>query len=306
MASARNDLRAFLFIVLAIAGWLTALLWLLESRASSAAPGDPVDIAQEFYRANYRRDFQAVAAYLSRPDRRARQQAGPAFMQESFTGFARELARKLAADVQLGILQQELGRERARVTLAYEIPATGEISSLLSWGNRKLNGLSTAEQKRILAGLDAANQPADLVKLKGQETFNFIKEDGEWRIFLDLMSATPVTFTAALPARDSLEVEFVQSSLFARADEPFQVDLKVRNRGPRELLARIDHRIKPRGHAGRLSMIACGFLTPLALQPGEERNISTAYLLDESFPRGAPLNITYAFQLQKSPGRGSR
>jgi hypothetical protein len=53
-------------------------------------------------------------------------------------------------------------------------------------------------------------------------------------------------------------------------------------------------------------MIACGFPTPLALRPGEERNISSAYLLDESFPRGAPLNITYAFQLQISPGRGSR
>ena len=93
----------------------------------------------------------------------------------------------------------------------------------------------------------------------------------------------------------------LKRKLFAGTDEPFQTNLKIKNRGPREVVARIDHRIEPKEFAGHLAMIACGFLRPLTLQPGEEREVSSAYLLDPGFPKETPLSITFEFNLASAP-----
>jgi hypothetical protein len=88
-------------------------------------------------------------------------------------------------------------------------------------------------------------------------------------------------------------------------DEPFQTTLRLRNGGPRALVARIDHRIEPKEFSSRIAMIACGFLRPLTLNPGEEREVSSAYLLDAGFPKNTPLRITFEFTLANLPSAHS-
>ena len=51
-------------------------------------------------------------------------------------------------------------------------------------------------------------------------------------------------------------------------------------------------------------MVACGFLRPLSLRAGDQREVSSAYLLDPNFPRNTKLRIAYQFALE-SPRRSA-
>jgi hypothetical protein len=100
----------------------------------------------------------------------------------------------------------------------------------------------------------------------------------------------------------------LKRKLVAGTDEPIQTNLKLKNRGKSEVIARIKHRIEPNEFAGQIAMIACGFLRPLTLQPGEEREVSSAYLLDARLPDNTALRITFQFNLASAarPARGDK
>jgi cytochrome c oxidase assembly protein Cox11 len=108
-----------------------------------------------------------------------------------------------------------------------------------------------------------------------------------------------------LPADSAVAVEVVTRKLFAGLDEPFQTSLKIRNRGEREVIARIEHRIEPKEYAGHIAMIACGFLSPMTLQPGETREVSSAYVLDPGFPKKTAFGITFKFDLASTSSAAS-
>ena len=171
------------------------------------------------------------------------------------------------------------------------------LQLLYNWDQNKLNALSLAEQQRIIGALEKMRKAGNMITIEGRETFNLVKEDGRWKVFLDWASGIRVSFDAAVPLNNAIDVVVLKRKLFAGTDEPFQTNLKIKNRGPREVVARIDHRIEPKEFAGHLAMIACGFLRPITLQPGEEREVSSAYLLDPSFPKETPLSITFEFNL---------
>ena len=188
------------------------------------------------------------------------------------------------------------------MTLDYKVPAADEVSTLLyNWDQDKLNALSRTEQQPIIGALEKMRKAGNMINIAGRETFNLVKEDGRWKVFLDWASGIKVSFNAALPSDSLVEVEVLKRELFASVDEPFQTNLKFRNRGRHEIVARIDHLIEPREFAGRVAMIACGFLRPLTLYPGEVREVSSVYLLDPGFPKNTMLSITFEINLKSTP-----
>jgi hypothetical protein len=294
----RKNLRRVCLISAAGAGLSIPLLFFLADRAP-----DAVDVAKAFYKANYARDFEAASAYLSAADREISDQAGYLYRDESY-GFALELAKRFADQIKFHVTRREISADRARLTLEYKIPAPDELSSLLfGWNQARLNPLSGPERRRITAALENLDKSESSISIEGRETFILVKENGQWKIFLDWASATPVFFNAVLPVENAIEVEFLQRRIFAGKNEPFESNLKLRNRSPREIVARIEHRIEPKEFSDDITMIACGFLRPLTLRPGEERQISSAYLLDPRFPRNKPLSIAYQFHVQSPPPR---
>lgn len=290
----RNNLRKVLLILAAILGLSAPLVFSLADRTLRPAP---TDVAKAFYRASYARDFGAAYAHVSMLDKHVTDQAGYVYGQQSFSGFALELAKKIAERIELQIIEREITAARARLTLHYKVPAADELASLLfNWDQKKLNALPRAEQRRITDAV--INGAGNLINIEGRETFNLIKENGRWRIFLDWASAINVSFNAILPLDNPVEVEFLKRGIFASKDEPFQSNLKLRNHGQNTVLARIDHRIEPEEYAGDIAMVACGFLRPLTLRPGEEREVSSAYLLDPGFFKNKALSITYVFNVE--------
>jgi hypothetical protein len=258
----------------------------------------PIGLAQSYLKATQARDYRAAYRFISAADRRVADEDGYIQAYGGFTGFALEVARMFAARAEFRLVDQEIRGDRARVTLDYKIRADDEFSSLLSNGDQKeLNALASYERRRVLTRLAKMDRAQSVVTTEGRETLNLIDENGHWRIFLDLASRIPVSFDAVLPVESAMTVDVLVHKLFVGPDEPFQTNLKVKNLGGRAVTARIEHRIEPKEQAGRIAMIACGFLRPLTLQPGEERWLSSAYLLDpEGFMRTG-LNIIFEFNL---------
>jgi hypothetical protein len=259
---------------------------------------DPLDVARSYLQAIHAQDHLEAYRHISAADRRVANQADYAEGHRSLSGFALQLAKIVAAQTEFRLVEQEISGERARLTINYKVPATDELSSLLlNWDEDKLDALSRAGRQRIIGVLENMNKARNVITTEGRETFNLINEDGRWKIFLDWASGIQVSFDAALPANSAVEVDVLKRKLFAGVDEPFQTNLKLRNRSKREVIARIEHRIEPIEYAGHIAMIACGFLRPLTLQPGEEREVSSAYLLDPGLPKNTAFRITFQFNL---------
>ena len=297
--------RKICLILAALAVLLSpAVFWLADHAPPHAKP---LHVAKAYFRASHTRDFGMAYGHISSLDRQVGNQVDYIQAQESFSGFARQLAKIFADQIEFRMVEHEISAHRARLTLDYKVPAADEVSALLyNWDQDKLNALSRAEQQRIIGALEKMKKAGNMIYIEGRETFNLVKEDGRWKVFLDWASGIRVSFNAALPSGSLVEVEVLKRALFASVDEPFQTNLKFWNRGQREVVARIDHLIEPREFAGRIAMIACGFLRPLTLYPGEVREVSSAYLLDSGFPKATQLRITYEVKLGPNASAASR
>lgn len=299
---AKNSRKIFLTLAALAVQLSPPLYWLSDRRPPNA---EPLHVAKAYFRAGYARNFDAAYGHISSLDRRAGNRADYIQAHGSFSGFALRLAKIFADQIEFRVIEQEIGAHRARYTVDYRVPATDEYAALLfNWDQDKLNALPRADQQRIIGGLEKIRKAKNTISVEGRETFDLVKEDGRWKIFLDWASKIKVSFDAALPANSAIEVEVLNRRLFAGM-EPFQTNLKIRNRGQQEVVARIEHRIEPKETPEHLTMIACGFLRPLTLQPGEEREVSSAYLLDPGFPKNTALSITFAFNLASVPRNDS-
>jgi hypothetical protein len=81
-------------------------------------------------------------------------------------------------------------------------------------------------------------------------------------------------------------------------DEPFQIDLKIKNRSTQPVVARVAHRIEPPDMENHVDMIACGALRPLELESGDVQQISSAYVIRDGIRAGGKINITYELKLE--------
>jgi cytochrome c oxidase assembly protein Cox11 len=263
---------------------------------------EPVDVVKAYLKASYARDYQNAYRYISSQDQVVWNEKSYASQSESFTGFALELARNLAESMEVWVIEKRLSSERAHYKIGYRVPTADELSALLfDWDPDKLNALSRPRQEQLLETLGKIKKDGKMIMIEGQETFDLVSDKSGWKVFFDWASGIKVTLKADSAPSSELEARFVQSELIVKKDEPFQIDLKIKNRGRRPVLARIVHHIEPRDMENHLDMIACGALRPLALQPGEVQQISSAYLIKDGIRAGKRIDITYEFKLESLP-----
>jgi hypothetical protein len=280
---------------------LTAPATAVKMSFGNLSLGEPSAVARSYFRARLARDYETAYNHISAADRRLLAQTGYASSQERFSGFALHLAKMVAAQTEFRILEHEISSQRARLFFDYKTPAADELAAVLfDWDQDKLNSLSSVQRRRLIRAVAAMKTAPSAISTEGRETLTLVNENGDWKIFLDWASGVPISFDAMVPENSNVAVDVLVRRLFAGADEPFQTSLKIKNRSRHEVTARIDHRIEPQEYAERVTMIACGFLRPLVLQPGEDRLVSSAYLLDPGTPKSTALKITFEFNLANS------
>lgn len=280
---------------------IAAVLYFQPARAKSPQ-SDPLNTVKAYLKASYARDYSSAYRHISSQDQRVWNEKSYASQSGSSTGFALELAQKLTESMDIWVIEKQLGAQRAYYRVGYRVPTADELSSLLfDWDPDKLNALSRPRQRQLLQALEKMKRDQKMIMLEGQETFDLVLDNGSWKLFFDWASGIKVTLQADADPSTELEAQFVQRELIVKQDEPFQIDLKIKNRGKKLVLARIVHRIEPRDMEDHIDMIACGALRPLALEPGDAREISSAYLIKHGLGKDRKIAITYEFELEPFP-----
>jgi cytochrome c oxidase assembly protein Cox11 len=100
--------------------------------------------------------------------------------------------------------------------------------------------------------------------------------------------------------RSDVEIKPLQHEIITRGEEPFQVNLKIDNRGRQRVVLAMRHLIEPPEAAEHLEMIDCGLGRAVVLDPGTQQEFSMAYLLEPSVQKNfRHLALTYAFEVKK-------
>lgn len=257
----------------------------------------PLQTVKAYLQAIHARDPRRAYGLISATDRSVRDESTHLYSQPRLEGFALELARTLAAGLDVRIIEQNVESDKARLEVFYRVPTGDELSAqLLDWNERKLDALRPAAKQRLAASLEDLKRQGKMITLEGRETFRLVREKNRWKIFLDWASRTRVIFKSRIPSGEELEVRFPRNDFLIAMNQPLQVDFTLKNRSRRPIVARLNHQIEPRRFADMVEMIACGSLAPVRLEPGETREFWSSYIL-AGMSAKSRLSIVYEFNV---------
>lgn len=298
MKTCHKNIWPVIFLVGAFATFFSPADLHAQPAAVEPSRAAPIDIVKAYLRAIQARDSQTAYRHISSIDKGVRDENTYIRSQDNFSGFALDFAKRLAADMEVRVIEQKLGSTKGRTEVGYRLPAGDEISSqIVDWNTDKLNSLSVTEQAALIAAWEKVKNSGKPITIEGRETFDLVLESDGWKIFLDWRSRHRVAFKTSLPRRAELDMKFLRNDLLVKNQEPFQIDFKITNRTDHDIVVKLNHRFEPRRVEKNIDMIACGSLLPLRLRPRETQEISSSYLLRGNLPARPQLAIIYDFDL---------
>jgi hypothetical protein len=287
-----------IFLAAASATFLSPAEFHAQPAAVEPGRGAPINVVKSYLQAIHARDPGTAYRYISFLDRKSRDKKAYIRSQDNFGGFALDLAKRLAADMEVWVIEQKLGATKEQLEVGYRVPTGDEISSqLLDWNPDKLNSLSATEQAALIAAWEKVKKSGKTINIEGRETLDLVQESDGWKIFLDWRSRHRVVFKTSRQTPAQLDVKFLRNDLLVKGEDSFQMDFKVTNRTDRDLFVKLNHLFEPRRLENNIDMIACGSLLPLRLRPQGTQDISSSYLLRGNLPARTQLTIIYDFDL---------
>ncbi|MBM2805017.1 MAG: hypothetical protein HW419_2910 [Deltaproteobacteria bacterium] len=286
----------FILLALALAGQRS-----LSAAESAVNIQDPTRVLQAYLRAAYARDFVEAYRFISSADRKVRdlnryvQQRGP------FAGFTLEVAKKVSESIEIKITERQDTPTGIETVINYKVPDPNKLSPLLlNWDAYQLNSLAPDERKRILDAIEKKKRDGSLDMSEGVEKFELVKENEEWRIFLNWAAGVRIPFRLDLSKSADLDVSLSKKEIVVQPGELFTIILKIKNRTNQPVSARIGHLVEPYNVADYLDFVQCSFILPVTIAPAKEEQFSGTYLLRGSLPEGVrQLKLTYDFRLLK-------
>lgn len=274
------------------------LAGLLVAGGCAGEPG-PGALALDYARELYAGDSAGAYRLLSADDRQVKAERAFAQERDGPSGFALEVARRLAGLIEATAVETTMRGDRATVRLKLRLPNANapEIATLLyDWDEERLNALPATERRQITERLAELHRAGRIPLLDGEETVELVREDRGWRVFLNWAGAVRVRFGAAtgeaLPVRVTVSPE--ESRL--RPGDRVWVTVRVTNLSGRAVTARVRHRIAPEPQAHHLALLQCPLLLPVTLPAGESEEFRSEYLLLPDLPEHMrELEVTYGF-----------
>jgi cytochrome c oxidase assembly protein CtaG/Cox11 len=275
---------------------LPVLLWLY-----SPNPGDdPVPVLSKYLRFLYARDLGQAYRFISTVDQQIKKRDDYVRERGAFTGFALDAARKLAESIEVRMASLQMDGPRSRVKVALKLPDANAVAPLLlNWDEQRLNALPAPEQKKILSDIDRLAHDKKLPMIEGEEEFILVKENSQWRVFLNWASGVKVNFATIVPSDDAIVAEPITRETIVRSGEPFTIGFKVKNQASNEIRTRIVHWVEPIKLKQYLDLVECALLLPVRLRPGEEQVYNSTYLVRGDLPDSTKaLDVTYEFKVE--------
>ena len=291
-------MKKLLLMVAGLALIAAPLFWL--QRVPGKPTPEPVQTLSRYLKAAYARDFKQAYRFISAQDKKLKPEKIYAREQGAFTGFALEVARKLADFITVRSTQLQLENDRAQLKVALKLPDADSLSPLLlDWDEDRLNALSPAKRQKLLADIEKLHRDGKMKMVEGEEEFVLVKEGEAWKLFFDWGKGLRVTFGATVPVSGQLKATPATQETVVRAGELFNVTYRVKNRSPKIIVTRIAHKVEPHELQPYLDIVQCALLLPVKLSPGKETEYSTTYAVRPDIPASArEINITYEFKLE--------
>ncbi len=264
-----------------------------------AKDAGPEAVALEYMRALYATDLARAYRLISTEDRRAKDEETFLHERDAPTGFALELAQRLAGYIEVESVDKTLRGERATVTLKLRLPNANapEIAHLVhEWDERRLNALPRADRAEIARQLTGIHQAKRLPVLEGEETLDLVREGVGWRIFLNWVGGVLVRFSGTRDAAIPIQVTVTPDEARVSRGERFQVTLRVRNLSEREIVTRVAHRIEPEEAADSLALLQCPLFVPVSINAAEVAEFRSEYvILKDASENVKQFHVTYEF-----------
>jgi len=274
------------------------LLWLSTARQNSDQ--EPVRILTQYLKILYARDYRQAYGFISSTDQQLKPRNDYVREHGAFSGFALEVARKLAGVIEIMPKSSMPEGDKERIKVSMKLPDANRVApTLLDWDEKRLNSLSSTAQKSIIAGLDDLIRAKKLPMVEGDDEFVLVKEGSRWKIFLDWAAGARVQFDALLPSGNELAAQPLTKETVARSGDVFAVGFKVTNRTTKEIVTRIVHRVEPKELAQYLDLVECALLLPVHLKPGEIQTYNSSYMVRGDLPDGTKaIKVTYEFKIE--------
>lgn len=289
-----------IFSVLLLSIAVLAVVAYLRIQKTGVEADRPRATLDAYLRATYARNFAVAYDYLSSADRQVRTRQNYIESQGGYSGFTLEVARQLAGFMEIWSIDRTMSGGRLIMKVGYRVPAPAELNELLlQWDEERLNALSTAQQKEIVAEITARKESAKLLNIAGQETIELIEEAEGWKIFLDWAAGTRVLLASQLSDSYRLDVRFATTEVIAKSNELFLVNVRIKNPSTHTVTFTVNHLLEPPAIADDLQLVECGLLTPTTLAPQQEKEFAMAYLLDGAAGKShREVRLTYEFKLR--------
>jgi hypothetical protein len=258
---------------------------------------DPALVVQGYLRATYAKDYLEAYRYISSADQRVKDINRYAQQRGAFMGFALEAARKLAGFIEIKPALKQLAPNRIQVVTKTALAEPALLLNLDAW---RLNSMPVEERKQLFESWEKKKRDGSLQMMEMEEKLELVKENDDWRIFLNWAAGVKIPLRLVLSNAADLDAAVSKNEVVIQPGDIFEIFLKVKNRSHQPVVARIGHLIEPRDVTNFLDFVECGFLLPVTLQPGKEQEYAARYLLRGNLPEGVQqLNLTYDFRLLK-------
>jgi hypothetical protein len=276
----------------------TLFLW---TGRSQPAAWETVQVAILYVKATYARDFREAYGFISSDDRRTKDQESYVKERGAFDGFTSELAKKLSGFIKATPVEEKIDGDRAQLKLQLSFPDANKLSgNLLGWDEERLNKLSPKERSELIETLDRWRKEGKIPMVEAVRDFELVREDKDWRIFLEWAGGVRVSFDTVVPGSLVLQARPVLKEVSVTRGKLFNVFFKVKNLSNREVATWIVHHVEPKEVNDYLELVECTLLLPVSLQPGQEVEYPSSYQLRGDLAEGMKqFKVTYEFKVEE-------
>ena len=295
-----NRWRNLLLIAVLAQLSVVSAVFLWTGRSQPAA-WETVQVVIPYIKASYARDFREAYGFISSDDRRVTDKESYIRERGAYSGFALELASKLAGFIRATPVEEKIDGERAQLKLQLSFPDADRLSAnLLGWDEERLDKLSPKERSELIETLDRWRKEGKIPMVEAVRDFELVREDKSWRIFLDWAVGVRVSFDTVVPGSLLLQAKPVLKEVTVTRGKLFNVYFKVRNLSNRPVSTWIIHHVEPKEVNEYLELVECNLLLPVSLQPGKEVEYPSSYLLRGDFAEGMKqFKVTYEFKVEQ-------
>lgn len=256
-----------------------------------------------FLRASYARDANEAYQYLSAADQSVKTSEEYLAENGNYSGFTLELSQRLAASIGLYGVDVFITGARATVTFNAVLPDANHssLSSIVNGFNAELlDALDTDSQSTRLKQLDNLINKGNLEVIESNnEQWELIRENGEWRVFLNWADAIEVAFGSIVSEDLGWEFYPTRELVLAQPGQTIQMSYIAVNTGHATTTGKARHVVGAADIAEYLEIVACFCFLEQSLEVGESIELPLVFRVDYEVPESVDrFSVDYEFFLE--------